>query len=144
MVRHLMADRELPKSAGSDLETRIREWRPGDDPMWVSWVVAALAVPLGLLINTVIFLVLSVSLQDSADSLKSPLAGGVWGEGATLGLGVLAFAFLKRTQRRRSREGWSPAVVALTAVTGLFAIGAVVVGLWAFSTSSFSTLVSGE
>jgi hypothetical protein len=101
--------------------------------MWVSWAVAVLAVPIGLVMNVVIFLVLAVVLQDSADSLPSPLAGGIWGEGATVGLGILAFAFGKRAQRRRAREGWSPAVVGLT----------VVAGLWAFSMSSFSELGSG-
>lgn len=143
MVRCQMPDPKQPGSARSDLGTRIREWRPGDDPMWVSWAVAVLAVPIGLMINVIIFFVFAVVLQDSADSLPSPLAGGIWGEGATVGLGILAFAFGKRAQRRKAREGWSPAVVGLTVVAGLFAGGAVALGLWAFSRSSFSELGSG-
>jgi hypothetical protein len=111
--------------------------------MWASWAVAVLAAPIGLVVNVVIFLVFAVVLRDSADSLRSPLAGGIWGEGATDGLGILAFAFGKRAQRRRAREGWSPAVVGLMGVAGLFAGGAVVLGLWAFSMSSFSELGSG-
>ena len=39
--------------------------------------------------------------------------------------------------------GISPLVVGLTVVAGLFAGGAVVLGLWAFSMSSFSELGSG-